>query len=79
MEPRHRKQHDDEHEDDEYVDDEHNADVEMMLKLPSVAQNGMKLTQFAQYYADQGDPELSNEVSEEHDEANEPELIQLKG
>ena len=42
MEPRHRKQHDDEHEDDEYVDDEHNADEhnaddEMMLTLPRVA------------------------------------------
>ena len=37
MEPRHWKQHDDEHEDDEYVDDEHNADDEMMLTLPSVA------------------------------------------
>ena len=38
MEPRHWKQHDDEHEDDEqdddeYVDDEHNADDEMMLTL----------------------------------------------
>ena len=43
MEPRHQKQHDDEHEDDEYVDDEHNADDEMMLTLPSVAQNGMNI------------------------------------
>ena len=42
MEPRHWKQHDDEHEDDEhdddeYVDDEHNADGEIMLTLSSVA------------------------------------------
>ena len=39
----------------------------------------MKLTKFVQYQADQTDSELSNEVSEEHEEANEPELIQLKG
>ena len=40
MEPRHRKLNDDEHEDAEYID-EHNDDDEMMLTLPSVAQNGM--------------------------------------
>ena len=32
-----------------------------------------------QYQADQADPELSNEVTEEHEEANEPELILLTG
>ena len=41
MEPRHRKLNDDEHEDAEYID-EHNDDDEMMLTLPSVAQNGSK-------------------------------------
>ena len=41
MEPKHRKQYDDEHDDCEHVDDEHNADDEMMLTLPSVAQYGM--------------------------------------
>ena len=40
MEPRHRKQNEDEHEDVEYID-EHNDDDEMMLTLPSVAQNGI--------------------------------------
>ena len=38
----------------------------------------MKWTQLAQYQADQADPELSKEVSEEHDEADEPELIQKR-
>ena len=40
MEPRHRKPNEDDHEDAEYID-EHNDDDEMMLTLPSVAQNGM--------------------------------------
>ena len=35
----------------------------------------MKLTQFEQYKADQADPEPSSEVSEEHKDADEPQLI----
>ena len=41
MEPRHRKLNDDELEDAEYIE-EHNDDDEMMLTLPSVAQNGIQ-------------------------------------
>ena len=40
MEPRHRKLTDDEREDAEYID-EHNDDDEIMLTLPSAAQNGI--------------------------------------
>ena len=36
----------------------------------------MKLTQLVQYQADQADPELFKEVSEEHDEDEEPDPLQ---